>query len=169
MRDFFQGGGVDVLFWLINGMIGIAVFMARNRQSLYEKMIQKDIDRMEKMQTKVELDLKEYRDFLERRLKDGTVTMRELVRNVERMQAEGFQLKNDAMPVGEFKVYCKEHENVHHEQVRAIQNLTEETSEVKRAVAGVDSYVKGGFQTIMKLLGQKVEVGRREEPEEENA
>jgi len=169
MREFFQGGGVDVLFWVINAMIGIAVFMARNRQGLYEKMIQKDIARLEKVQEKVDADLKEYRDFLERRLKDGTVTMRELVRNLETLKADEAALKQMAMPGNEFKIYCKEHENVHHEQVRAIQNLTEETSEVKRAVAGVDSYVKGGFQTIMKLLGQKVEVGRREDPEEESA
>jgi hypothetical protein len=147
-------------------MIGIAVFMARNRQALYEKMIQKDIARLEKVQEKVDADLKEYRDFLERRLKDGTVTMRELVRSVENLKADEAALKQTAMPNNEFRIYCKEHENVHHEQVRAISKLAEETGEVKRAIDGVDSYVKGGFQTIMKLLGQKVVVGsvEKEEP-----
>jgi hypothetical protein len=165
MRDFFQGGGVDVLFWIINAMIGIAVFMARNRQGLYEKMIQKDIDRLEKSNVKMEAELKEYRDFLERRLKDGTVTMRELVRSVETLKMEEAATKSSALPIPEFKVYCKEHENVHHEQARSIQNILIETGEVKKAITGIDSYVKGGFQTIMKLLGQNVVVGSAEKKE----
>jgi hypothetical protein len=91
--------------------------------------------------------------------------MRELVRNLETLKADEASLKQTAMPGNEFKIYCKEHENVHHEQVRAISKLTEETSEVKRAIEGVDSYVKGGFQTIMRLLGQKVVVGTAEKEE----
>lgn len=165
MRDFFQGGGVDVLFWIINAVIGVAVFMARNRQALYEKMVQKDIERLEKDNAKLEADLKDYRELLERRLKDGTSTMRELVRNMESLKADEAALKQTAMPNNEFRIYCKEHENVHHEQVRAIAKLADETGEVKRAIDGVDSYVKGGFQTIMKLLGQKVVVGTAEKEE----
>lgn len=165
MRDFFQGGGVDVLFWIINAVIGVAVFLARNRQALYEKMVQKDIERLEKENGKLEADLKDYRELLERRLKDGTSTMRDLVKSVETLKADEQMLKGNALPTPEFRLYCKEHENTHAEQARAIQNLLEETGEVKRAITAVDQYVKGGFQTVMRLLGQKMVVGAAEKEE----
>lgn len=166
MSEFFQGPGVNVLLWAINALLGMFVYMMRSRQSLYERVVAKDTERLEKAQEKVECELKEYREFLERRLRDGSETMRELVKGFERLQSEEIQIKSDVLPHGEFRIYCKEHENVHAEQARAIQNLLIETGEVKRVISEVDSYVKGGFQTIMRLLGQKVEVGRREEPEE---
>jgi uncharacterized membrane-anchored protein YhcB (DUF1043 family) len=169
MKEFFQGGGVEVLIWVINAVIGVAVFMMKSRQTLYERTVAKDIDRLEKEHAKVESELKEYREFLERRLRDGTSTMRELVKSVERLQGESSSLRSTALPAPEFKVYCKEHENTHAEQARAIQNLLVETGEVKRAISEVDSYVKGGFQTIMRLLGQKITVGSAEpNPEGEN-
>lgn len=169
MSEFFQGPGVEVLLWLLNGLLGMFIFMMRSRQSLYERVVAKDIERLEKGLCKIEGELKEYREFLERRLRDGTGTMRELVKNVERLQSEGSTIKTTALPAPEFKVYCKEHENTHAEQARAIQNLLVETGEVKRAISEVDSYVKGGFQTIMRLLGQKITVGSAEpEPEGED-
>lgn len=169
MSEFFQGPGVQVLLWLFNAAIAVALFFYKGRQALYERTVQKDIDRLERGLARTEDELKDYRDLLERRLKDGSETMRELVRHVEQLKASGERLEREQTPEAEFRVYCKEHENVHAEQSRAVTSLLSEVGEVKRAIGEVDSYVKGGFQTIMKLLGQHVIVENREKEEEVQA
>lgn len=164
MSEFFQGPGVTVLLWLFNAAVAVALFFYKGRQALYERGVQKDVERLEKGHCKLEAELREYRDLLERRLKDGSETMRELVRCVEQLKAESQRLRSEQLPIPDFRVYCKEHENVHAEQARAVSSLLTEVGEVKRAVGEIDSYVKGGFQTVMKLLGQHVIVENPENP-----
>lgn len=169
MSEFFQGSGVQVLLWVVNATIAVALYLYKGRQALYERVVQKDIDRLERGLTRTDDELKNYRDLLERRLKDGSETMRELVRHVEQLKASEDRLDRNQTPVTEFKVYCKEHENTHAEQSRAVTNLLTEVGEVKRAIGEVDSYVKGGFATIMKLLGQHVIVENRDNEKEVQA
>lgn len=102
MDNFFQGSGVNVLLWLINTLLGIAMFFLRSRQALYEKMVQKDIERLDARNREMETELKEYRNILETRLQEITRSIYELIKSNERVQQENNNLSKSITSMDQY-------------------------------------------------------------------
>jgi hypothetical protein len=161
--------GFSIFTSLVSFVGALLWWFYREKSRLENKMLEMTIsDLTEKIksgkneQEKIANDVCQYKDWIDRRLKDGTNSIGFIREKLEITKMEQSNLEKELFPKSRFEIYCKEHEGLHKEQSMIMQNLIKEISETRLAIDSFRKDMNERFQIIAKMLGQRIDISNAE-------